>query len=184
MLHANAGVVVAMLPYKGVCKAYKGALQRGVQSLQRGAQSLQGGPKRGCAKPTRGTCKGMCKAYKGVCKTYKGALQGGVHSLPCAQASEGAAMGVPDGRQLQRQAQLQPARTESQLAGGPGIPAAVLLHVETPPLLLVMTQHLQQALVCDLIASRVYSTPVFLAGGFSQCTLHLKPQTYVAWLQR
>ena len=82
MLHANAGVVVAMLPYKGVCKAYKGVCKaykgvckaykgalkegvqslqggptRNVQSLQGGVQNLQGGPTRGCAQPT--LCSGL-----------------------------------------------------------------------------------------------------------------------------
>ena len=70
-------------------------------------------------------------------------------------------MGVPDGQQLQQQAQPRPARIESQLAGDPGIPAAVLLHVETRPLRrLLGTQYLQQALVCDMTASRAYSIPV------------------------
>ncbi len=45
------------------------------------------------------------------------------------------------------------------MVGGPGIRAVVLLHVEAQPLLLLRTTYLQQAHICDMIASRAYSTP-------------------------
>jgi hypothetical protein len=70
MLHANAGVVVAMLPYKGVCKAYKGVGKAYTGALKGGVQSLQGGPARECAKPTRGCAKPTRGPYKGVCTAY------------------------------------------------------------------------------------------------------------------
>ncbi len=41
------------------------------------------------------------------------------------------------------------------MVGDPGILAAVLLHAVAHPLLLLRTEHLQQAQVCEMMASRI-----------------------------